>query len=144
MQRLNRSLRLLSDCNLRLVRATDEAALLSDICRVMVTSGDYVMAWVGVPENDEQKSVRPVAVSGFENAYLDEVRISWDVGRGGTDRDLDNDGQWDSDRGGTDRDVDNDQQWDHERGGTDRDTDNDGMWDYERDLEDGSVDFEEE
>jgi len=78
MQRLNRSLRLLSDCNLRLVRATDEGALLSDICRVMVTSGDYVMAWVGVPENDEQKSVRPVAVSGFENAYLDEVRISWD------------------------------------------------------------------
>ena len=78
MQRLNRSLRLLSDCNLLLVHATDEAALLTDICRVMVTSGDYVMAWVGVPENDEQKSVRPVAVSGYENAYLDGVRISWD------------------------------------------------------------------
>ncbi|WP_300440660.1 MASE1 domain-containing protein [Zoogloea sp.] len=77
MQRLNRSLRLLSDCNLLLVHATDEAALLTDICRVMVTSGDYVMAWVGVPENDEQKSVRPVAVSGFENGYLDGVRISW-------------------------------------------------------------------
>lgn len=59
-----------------LVHAIDEAALLTDICRVMVTSGDYVMAWVGVPENDEQKSVRPVAVSGYENGYLDGVRIS--------------------------------------------------------------------
>ena len=78
MQRLNRSLRLLSDCNLLLVHATDEAALLTDLCRVMVTSGNYVMAWVGVPENDAQKSVRPVAVSGFENGYLDGAHISWD------------------------------------------------------------------
>lgn len=62
----------------------------------------------------------------------------------GTDRDLDNDGQWDYGRGGTDRDLDNDGQWDADRGGTDRDLDNDGAWDFESDLEDGSVDFEEE
>ena len=78
MRRLNRSLRLLSDSNLLLLQAADEATLLSDICRLMVESGDYVMAWVGVPEDDAQKSVRPVAVAGDENGYLKSVSISWD------------------------------------------------------------------
>ncbi len=78
MRRLNRSLRLLSDCNLLLLQASDEATLLNDICRLMVESGDYVMAWVGVPEHDDQKSVRPVAVAGDENGYLESVSISWD------------------------------------------------------------------
>lgn len=44
----------------------------------MVEVGGYEMAWVGVPEYDENKSVRPVARSGYENGYLDNVRISWD------------------------------------------------------------------
>jgi len=88
LRRLNRSLRLLSDSNLLLVHAADEATLLEDICRLMVESGDYVMAWVGVPDNDTQKSVRPVAVAGDENGYLTSVSISWDgdspLGRGPT------------------------------------------------------------
>jgi PAS domain S-box-containing protein len=77
-QRLNRSLRLLSDCNLLLARATDEQALLDGVCRLMVDVGAYMMAWVGIPENDERKLVRPVAKSGFEQGYLESVEISWD------------------------------------------------------------------
>ena len=76
-QRLNRSLRLLSDCNLLLAHATNEQKLLNDICRLMVDVGAYMMAWVGVPENDEGKTVRPVAKSGFEQDYLESVAISW-------------------------------------------------------------------
>ena len=77
-QRLNRSLRLLSDCNLLLAHATDEQSLLNDVCRLVVDVGDYVMAWVGIPEYDEQRRVRPVAISGFEQGYLESVEISWD------------------------------------------------------------------
>lgn len=77
-QRLNRSLRLLSDCNLLLARATDEQTLLNDVCRLVVDVGEYMMAWVGIPENDEQRRVRPVAISGFEQGYLESVEISWD------------------------------------------------------------------
>lgn len=87
-QRLNRSLRLLSDCNLLLARATDEQTLLNDVCRLMVEVGAYMMAWVGIPENDERKLVHPVAKSGFEEGYLESVEISWDsnteLGRGPT------------------------------------------------------------
>jgi len=87
-QRLTRSLRLLGDCNLLLVQTSDEHKLLNDVCRLMVEVGDYMMAWVGVPESDAQKTVRPVAKSGFEQGYLESVQISWseqtELGRGPT------------------------------------------------------------
>ena len=60
LQRLNRDLRLLSDCNTALVHAQDEATLLRDICRLGVDSGGYTLAWVGFAEHDDARSVRPV------------------------------------------------------------------------------------
>jgi diguanylate cyclase (GGDEF)-like protein len=86
-KKLNRSLRLLSDCNMALVHAEDEYKLLSDICRLCVESGGYLMAWVGYAEQDEARSVRPVAQSGHENGYLDSINITWsdtERGRGPT------------------------------------------------------------
>lgn len=78
MHRLNRALRLLSDSNLLLVQMKTETSLFQDLCQLLVTSGDYVMAWVGIPEYDDTKSVRPAAVAGQANGYLDNVQISWD------------------------------------------------------------------
>lgn len=86
-KKLNRSLRLLSDCNMALVHAEDEYKLLSEICRLCVESGGYLMAWVGYVEHDEARTVRPVAQSGYENGYLDSIRITWadtELGRGPT------------------------------------------------------------
>ena len=87
-QRLNRALRLLSDCNVALVRAEDEQRLLFDICRLVVEVGGYVMAWIGFPQQDTGKSVHPVARSGYEDGYLENIRVSWDaaldIGRGAT------------------------------------------------------------
>ena len=77
-QWLTRSLRLLGDCNLQLAHSDNEQMLLDGICQLMVEVGGYAMAWVGVPEHDADRSVRPVARSGWENGYLDSVRISWD------------------------------------------------------------------
>ncbi|HEY9193871.1 MAG TPA: ATP-binding protein [Methyloversatilis sp.] len=85
-QRMARALRLLGDCNMALVRAGEEQALLSDICRLVVETGGYVMAWIAFAEHDAGKSVRPVASYGHEAGYLDNIRVSWDenqeVGRG--------------------------------------------------------------
>jgi PAS domain S-box-containing protein len=87
-QRLTRALRLLSDCNLCLVQSDETQKLFSDICNLVVGSGGYLMAWVGMAEQDAEKSVRPVAQSGGAAAYLDSIRISWDghkeTGRGPT------------------------------------------------------------
>ncbi len=86
-KKLNRALRLLSDCNMALVHADEEYKLLSDICRLCVESGGYLMAWVGYVAHDDAKTVRPVAQSGYEEGYLDTVKITWadtELGRGPT------------------------------------------------------------
>lgn len=86
-RRLNRALRLLSACNTALVHAQEEHALLSEICRLCVETGGYLMAWVGYAEHDDARTVRPIAQSGYENGYLDTIRVSWDdsaLGQGPT------------------------------------------------------------
>lgn len=59
--RLNRELRAISECNQAMVRATDEQALFTDVCRIICDSAGYRMAWVGTAEHDDAKSVWPVA-----------------------------------------------------------------------------------
>ncbi len=61
---VNRALKVLSDCNQALVRAPEESELLNDICRIIVENGGYQMAWVCYAEQDEMKTVRPVARGG--------------------------------------------------------------------------------
>lgn len=87
LRRLNRALRLVSACHQRLVRATDEPALLQGVCATLVGEGGCRLAWIGYAENDARRSVRPVAYSGFEHGYLEQAAISWadtPAGRGPT------------------------------------------------------------
>ncbi len=88
LRRINRSLRVLSSCNLALAQATDETALLQAVCHAVVDAGGYAMAWIGYAEDDAGRSVRPMAHAGAEAGYLAEVRVSWDeaqaIGRGPT------------------------------------------------------------
>lgn len=66
LRRANRALRTLSECNQALVRATSEAGLLNEICRVVVAHGGYRSCWVGYAGDDEAKSVHPMAWAGVE------------------------------------------------------------------------------
>jgi len=77
LRRALRATRALWHCNESLCRMTDEKALLDEICRCMVEEDSYVLAWVGFAENDEQKTVRPVAHAGYEDGYLDSIAIHW-------------------------------------------------------------------
>lgn len=86
-RRTARALKALTYCNHALIHATEESAFLNDICRLLVDTGGYRMAWIGFPVHDEQKLIRPVAMAGFEEGYLDSVRITWadeEAGRGPT------------------------------------------------------------
>src|SRR6266478_5323161 len=75
--RVNRALRLISGSNLTLVQLGDETTVLEKICRLAVETGGYKMAWVGLAEQDERKTVRPVAHAGFEPGYLESANITW-------------------------------------------------------------------
>jgi len=87
LRRVNRTLKTLSECNQVLVRTADEKSLLHEICRVIVEVSGYRLAWVGYAEQDEAKTVRPVAQAGYEEGYLDTLNITWadtERGRGPT------------------------------------------------------------
>lgn len=82
-QRLTRALRLLSRCNSVLIHAQNEQELLTDICKLTVETGGYLMAWVGMAEKDAAKTVRPVAQSGYEEEYLASINVTYaDTERG--------------------------------------------------------------
>lgn len=87
LERLNRTLRTLSSANQALVRAQSESDLLRDMCRTLVDVGGYRMAWIGIAEHDEDKTVRVAAVAGHNLGYIEQARISWadsERGRGPT------------------------------------------------------------
>lgn len=87
LRRLNRELRAVSNCNQILMRAVDEQTILNDICRIVCDEAGYRMAWVGYAENDEARTVRPLAWAGVEDGYLAEANITWadtERGRGPT------------------------------------------------------------
>ncbi len=85
LRKANRTLRMISECNQLLFRAIDEEELIRAICRIIVELGGYRMAWVGYAENNEEKTVRPIASIGIDEEYLKTSRISWadnEQGRG--------------------------------------------------------------
>jgi PAS domain S-box len=77
LQRLNRELRAISNCNLTLLRAIDEQTLINEICRIICEEAGYRMAWVGYAQNDADKTVQPVAWSGYVDNYLNTTKITW-------------------------------------------------------------------
>jgi response regulator RpfG family c-di-GMP phosphodiesterase len=48
-----------------------------------VDIGGYHMAWVGVPEQDAAKTVRPVARYGHDEGYLEAASVTWADGERG-------------------------------------------------------------
>jgi PAS domain S-box-containing protein len=73
----NTALKAITECHKAILRAENEAELTSDVCKILVEVGGYLMAWVGYAEHDKDKTLRPIAHSGHEEGYLDKVRISW-------------------------------------------------------------------
>lgn len=76
--RLTRALRLLSESNLLIGQCDDEHSLLERVCQLVVETGGYLMGWIGSAEQDAEKTVRPIAQSGYEDGYLDSIQVSWD------------------------------------------------------------------
>ncbi len=87
LRKVNRALRALTAGNEAMVRVQTEAELLEEMCRTLTGIGGYRMAWVCYRVHDEQRSVRIMAQSGFDEGYLESVRFSWadnELGQGPT------------------------------------------------------------
>lgn len=74
---LNRLLRAIRSCNREALRAADENALLTNVCRIACEEAGYRAAWVGYAENGVDKRVRPVAWAGSESGFLAKAQLTW-------------------------------------------------------------------
>ncbi len=77
LRRVNRALKVLGESSQAMARAADEKEFLAEVSRMIVDVGGYRLAWIGFAQEDEKKSVRPVAQAGFEDGYLENVDITW-------------------------------------------------------------------
>lgn len=73
--RLNRLYAVASSINESIVRIQDPQKLYEAAVRIAIEKGLLCMAWVGLPDA-ETATLKPVAVAGRADGYLDKVRIS--------------------------------------------------------------------
>ncbi|RLB64497.1 MAG: hybrid sensor histidine kinase/response regulator [Deltaproteobacteria bacterium] len=76
--RVNRALRVFSECKKATNWDNDEYELLRKICRILVALGGYRLAWVGYASDDAEKSIKPVAFWGYDEGYINALKVSWD------------------------------------------------------------------
>ncbi|MDD5167772.1 MAG: GAF domain-containing protein [Syntrophales bacterium] len=87
LNRLNKTLTALSKSHRAFMNAASETEFMEGVCRIVVEYCGHAMVWIGLAEEDEGKTVRPVAHAGFEDGYLETLRITWsdaERGRGPT------------------------------------------------------------
>ena len=77
LRRVTRALRVLSACNQAVVRSVGEESLYREVCDAITSVGDYPLAWIAAPENNEEKTVRVLEAAGRAKAYLDSIAITW-------------------------------------------------------------------
>jgi signal transduction histidine kinase/PAS domain-containing protein len=83
LKRLNRILKAISDSSQAMMRSTNETELLHEVCRIILEDCGHAMVWIGYAEDNEAKTVRPVAYAGFEEGYVETLEITWaDTKRG--------------------------------------------------------------
>jgi len=87
LRRLNRTLQAHARVDQAVLRSTDEAAYLREVCRIIVEGCGHAMVWIGYAQDDPGRSVRPAAHSGFAEGYIETLNVTWadtERGRGPT------------------------------------------------------------
>jgi len=83
LHKLNRTLSALGKSSQEMSRAKNESGYLDEVCKIIINDCGHAMVWIGYAEENKEKTVKPVAFSGFEKGYLETLNITWsDTERG--------------------------------------------------------------
>ena len=83
--KLNQTLAALSKSSQAMAQSVDEAEYLKQVCQIVVDDTDFAMVGIGFAQDDETKTIRPMASAGFKDDYFQTIKLSWDdteIGRG--------------------------------------------------------------
>jgi len=75
IKKISRLYQLVSQVNQLVLRAENRDEIFSKACNITVKQGKFLLAWVGVPD-EKTGAVKPVAIAGDVQGYLDEIKIS--------------------------------------------------------------------
>ncbi len=79
---LNQTLKTISRCNEALVHATEELDLTQEICDILVSHGDFSLAWAGFLRGEEKGCIQPIASAGILLEDLVNITSSRGDGEG--------------------------------------------------------------
>ncbi len=65
------------ECHKTLMTQSTVDAFFGDMCRIVTDIAGYNMAWIGLVDNNEQKTIKPIAASGNVSNYLTTNIFSW-------------------------------------------------------------------
>jgi len=78
LYRANRAALTILQCDKIIETIKIETDLLNRLCEVIVYSCGYRLCWIGFIDGSKEKLVRATASVGFDDGYLDKVKITWD------------------------------------------------------------------
>ena len=87
MKRLNRTLAASNMVGRSVAKARDRQELYDQVCEAIVAEGGYLLAWIGLKEENEAKTVRSIAFAGEDRDYPKKIKVTWaddEYGRGPT------------------------------------------------------------
>jgi PAS domain S-box-containing protein len=79
VERLNWTLAAIGKVTSVLTRAESEVELFNGVCEAIVFQEAFDLAWVGLPLDDEPKSIAICASAGSKLDYLDGIKVDWDA-----------------------------------------------------------------
>jgi len=77
LRRVVLALRLISKANKSPAKASDVISWVNSVCRAAIRTGGYRMVWVGLAQDDEGRSVRPLALAGAWREYIKNANATW-------------------------------------------------------------------
>lgn len=77
LQELNKTFLTLSKSSHAMANSVEEIKYLNQVCSIVLEDCGFKMVWVGFAENDEAKTLRPIASAGFDDDYPNTIPLSW-------------------------------------------------------------------
>lgn len=68
----------LSEAAASLARADSKDLLIQEVCTAIASQGPYILAWVGMAQDDSAKTVRILDGAGSAIGYVKDLLVSWD------------------------------------------------------------------
>lgn len=76
LKKMTRELKMINSCNQALFKIKEEKELLDAICKLIVSEGDYKMAWIGLTDKNNE-IIKIAAYYSANGNLLDKTVVSW-------------------------------------------------------------------